>query len=191
MSFSYMTNPVVFLIDTFVSLYILAIMLRFLLQWIRADFYNPISQFLVKITHPPLRLLRRFIPAVGRIDSSSLVLALVLQMAANFAILALKGLMIGIPALLLLSVADLLKIVLDIFVYAILAGAILSWVGPAGYGAFSTILYSLTAPILNVCRRMLPDTGVIDLSPLIALVLLQVAKMVLLPPLQELARLLS
>ena len=79
MGANYMTDPVVFLIDTLFSLYILAVMLRFLLQWIRADFYNPVSQFLVKITHPPLRVLRRFIPSVGRVDSSSLLLALLLQ----------------------------------------------------------------------------------------------------------------
>ena len=83
MDSTYMTNPLIFLIDTLVSLYILAIMLRFLLQWANADFYNPISQFLVKITHPPIKLLRRYIPSVGKIDTASLVLALVLQMLSD------------------------------------------------------------------------------------------------------------
>ncbi len=191
MGANYMTDPLVFLIDTLFSLYILAVMLRFLLQWVRADFYNPVSQFLVKITHPPLRLLRRFIPAVGRIDSSSLVLALLLQTLANFSILLLKGYAISVPALLLLSCADLLKILLDIYVYAILAGAVLSWFAPMGYGEFASVLYGLTAPLLNVCRRVLPDTGMVDLSPLIALILLQLAKMMLLPPLHQLVALVS
>lgn len=191
MGSNYMTDPVVFLIDTVFSLYILAVILRFLLQWTQADFYNPISQFLVKITHPPLRILRRFIPAVGRIDSSSLVLALILQIVANLAILAIKGLTIGIAALAVLSFSDLLKMMLDIFVYAIFAGAILSWFAPGNYGGTSSLLYSLTEPLLSVCRRVLPDLGGIDLSPLVALVLLQLAKMMLLPPLQELATLLS
>lgn len=191
MGSNYMTDPLVFLIDTLFSLYILAVALRFLLQWTQADFYNPISQFLVKITHPPLRIMRRFIPAIGRIDSSSLVLALALQMVANFSILALKGLSVSVVALLLLSFTDLIKMLLDIFVYAIFAAAILSWFAPGTYGSASSILYSLTEPLLNVCRRVLPDLGGIDLSPLAALVLLQLAKMMVLPPLHQLATILG
>lgn len=191
MGSNYMTDPLVFLIDTLFSLYVLAVMLRFLLQWTQADFYNPISQFLVKITHPPLRVMRRFLPAVGKIDSSSLLLALVLQIFANFTILAIKGVTIGIAGLVVLSFTDLLKMVLDIFVYAIFAGAILSWLAPVGYSSASSLLYSLTDPVLNVCRRLVPDFGGIDLSPLAALVLLQLAKMMLLPPLHQLAALLS
>lgn len=191
MGSNYMTDPLVFLIDTLFSLYILAVALRFLLQWTQADFYNPISQFLVKITHPPLRIMRRFIPAIGRIDSSSLVLALVLQMVANFSILALKGLSVSVVALLLLSFTDLIKMLLDIFVYAIFAAAILSWFASGNYGSASSILYSLTEPLLNVCRRVLPDLGGIDLSPLAALVLLQLAKMMVLPPLHQLATILG
>jgi len=191
MGSNYMTDPVVFLIDTLFSLYILAVMLRFLLQWIRADFYNPVSQFLVKITHPPLKILRRFIPAIGRIDTSSLLLALVLQMLANFSILAIKGLSISVLALTLLSFTDLVKMLMDIFVYAIFAGAILSWFAQGSYSSVASILYSLTEPLLSICRRVLPDMGGIDLSPLVALVLLQLAKMMILPPLQQLASLLS
>jgi len=191
MGANYVTDPVVFLIDTLFSLYILAVMLRFLLQWIRADFYNPVSQFLVKITHPPLKIMRRFIPAVGRVDSSSLLLALILQMFANFSILALKGLSIGVVALTLLSFTDLLKMLLDIFVYAIFAAALLSWFAAGSYSAVASILYSLTEPMLSICRKVLPDMGGIDLSPLVALLLLQLAKMMILPPLQQLAGLLS
>ena len=66
MNSSYVTDPVIFIIDSVFSLYILAVVLRFLLQWCQANFYNPISQFLVKITHPPLKLLRRYIPPVGK-----------------------------------------------------------------------------------------------------------------------------
>ena len=191
MGSNYMTDPVVFLIDTLFSLYILAVVLRFLLQWIRADFYNPVSQFLVKITHPPLRLLRRVIPSVGRVDRSTLLFALLLQMLANFSILAIKGLSISFIALTVLSFGDLLKMVIDIFVYAIFIGALLSWFAPGNYNSVSSILYSLTEPLLNICRRVLPDLGGIDLSPLVALVLLQLTKMMVLPPLQQLASLLG
>jgi len=191
MSFNYMTDPLIFLIDTLFSLYIVAVLLRLLLQWTRADFYNPVSQFLIKITQPLLKPMRRYIPAVGRLDSSSLVLALLLQMLANFIILAVKGVAISIIALALLSFANLLKMVLDIFVYAIFAGALLSWFATGAYSTAASLLYSLTEPVLSVCRRLVPDFGGIDLSPLVALVLLQLVKMVVLPPFQQLVSLLG
>ncbi|MCK5192135.1 MAG: YggT family protein [Methylococcales bacterium] len=191
MGTSYMTDPIIFLIDTLFSLYILAIVLRFLLQWTRADFYNPISQFLVKITHPPLKQLRRFIPSVGKIDTSSLVLALVLQMMVDFSILALKGMMISIAALIILSFSQLVSMLINVFVFAVFARAILSWFDPGNYNSASSLLHSLTEPLLNMCRKVIPDLGGIDLSPLVALVFLQVAKMMVLPPLSQLAALIG
>lgn len=191
MDASYMSNPVIFLIDTVFSLYILAVFLRFLLQWSNAEFYNPISQFLVKITHPPLRLLRRFVPSIGKIDTSSLVLILALQMLADFSILMLKGLTISIGALIIISFSQLLNLLFNIFIFAIFARAILSWINPGAFDAASSILYSLTEPVLDTCRRFVPDIGGVDLSPLAALILLQLAKMVVLPPLQQLAGLIG
>jgi YggT family protein len=178
MNANYMTDPIIFIIDSVVSLYILAVMLRFLLQWCKAEFYNPISQFLVKITHPVLKILRRYIPPAGKIDTSSIVLALGLQMLADFAILALKGFSIGIGALALLSLGNLVSLLLNIFIYAIFARAILSWINPGSFNAASSILHSLTEPLLDVCRKFIPDFGGIDLSPLAALILLQLASLI-------------
>jgi YggT family protein len=186
-----MTDPVVFLIDTLFSLYILAVLLRFLLQYCGTDFYNPISQFLIKITHPPLKILRRFIPAAKKIDTSSLVLAFSLQMLADFFILLLKGVTISIGALAILSITQLIELVLNIFVFAVFARAILSWVNPMGFDAAASILTYLTEPLLSICRKFIPDMGGIDLSPLVVLLLLQLAKMVILPPLHGLASLVS
>ena len=186
-----MTDPVIFLIDTLVSLYILAIVIRFLLQWVKADFYNPISQFLVKITHPPLKLLRRFVPSVGKIDTSSIVLALALQMIADFSILILKGVTVSIPALVIVSFTQLVTLLLNVFVFAVFARAILSWFDPGNYNPASSLLHSLTEPLLSLCRKLIPDLGGMDLSPLAALVFLQLAKMMILPPLNQLATLIG
>ncbi|MCL7420779.1 MAG: YggT family protein [Methylobacter sp.] len=191
MDSTYMTNPVIFIIDTLFSLYILAVMLRFLLQWCGAEFYNPVSQFLVKVTHPPLRILRRFVPPVGKIDTSSLVLVLALQMLADFSILMLKGVSIGIGALAILSITQLVSLLINIFIFAVFARALLSWLNPGTFNAASSILFSLTEPLLDICRRFIPDLGGIDLSPLAALLLLQLAKMLILPPLQQLAGLIG
>jgi YggT family protein len=191
MDTSYMSNPAIFLIDTLFSLYILAVMLRFLLQWSNADFYNPISQFLVKATHPPIKLLRRFIPSVGKIDSSSLVLVMILQMTADFSILLLKGVSIGFAALLILSFTQLISLLFNIFIFAIFARALLSWLNPGAFDAASSLLYSLSEPLLRLCRSFIPNFGGVDLTPLAALILLQLAKMVLLPPLHQLAGLIG
>lgn len=191
MGSTYMTDPIIFLIDSLFSLYILAVMLRFLLQWCGADFYNPISQFLVKITHPPLRILRRFVPPIGKIDTSSLILILSLQMLSDFSILFLKGVTINIGALTVLSITQLITLLINVFVFAVFARAILSWLNPGTFNAATSILTTLTEPLLDICRRVIPDLGGIDLSPLAALLLLQLAKMVLLPPLHELANLIG
>jgi YggT family protein len=186
-----MTSPLVFLIDTLFSLYILAVLLRFLLQYCGSNFYNPISQFLIKITHPPLRVLRRFVPAAKKIDTSSLVLALVLQMIADFFILLLKGYTINIVALALLSTTHLISLLINIFIFSVFARALLSWVNPDNFDAASSILTSLTEPLLNFSRKFIPDIAGIDLSPLIVLLLLQLAKMVILIPLYDLVSLVS
>lgn len=191
MDSTYMSNPIIFLTDSLFSLYILAVLLRFLLQWCGAPFYNPISQFLVKVTHPPLRILRRFIPPLGKIDTSSIVLVLIMQMLANFIILILKGITINIGALTILSITDLVSLLINIFIFSVFARALLSWLNPGVFNAASSILANLTEPLLDVCRKFIPDLGGIDLSPLAALLFLQLAKMVILPPLQELANLIG
>ena len=191
MGSTYMTDPIIFLIDTLFSLYILAVLLRFLLQWCGADFYNPISQFLVKITHPPLKILRRFVPSIGKIDTSSLILVLALQMLADFSILLLKGVTINIGALTILSITQLISLLINVFVFAVFARAILSWLNPGTFNAAASILATLTEPLLDICRKVIPDLGGMDLSPLAALLLLQLAKMVILPPLHELASLIG
>jgi len=191
MDSSYLSNPIIFLLDTVFSFYILAVLLRFLLQWFGGDFYNPISQFLVKITHPPLRFLRRYIPAVGKVDTSSLVLLLSLQMFSDYIVLTLKGMSFSFAALSLLSFSQLISLLINIFVFAVFARALLSWVNPGTFNAASNLLYSLTEPLLSSCRRMIPDIGGIDLSPLIVLLGLQLAKMLIIPPLQQLMTLVS
>ncbi|MEI7993605.1 MAG: YggT family protein [Methylococcaceae bacterium] len=191
MGSTYMTDPIIFLIDTLFSLYILAVLLRFLLQWCGADFYNPISQFLVKVTHPPLKILRRFVPSIGKIDTSSLVLVLTLQMLSDFSILLLKGVTINIGALTILSITQLISLLINVLVFAVFARALLSWVNPGAFNAAASILATLTEPLLELCRKLIPSLGGIDLSPLAALLLLQLAKMVILPPLHELAGLIG
>jgi YggT family protein len=135
--------------------------------------------------------MRRFVPSIGKIDTSSLILILGLQMLTDFSILLLKDVSINIGALAIISITQLLTLLINVFVFAIFARAILSWMNPGTFNAASSILSTLTEPLLDICRKVIPDLGGIDLSPLAALLLLQLAKMVLLPPLHELASLIG
>lgn len=191
MTANYLIDPIVFLIHTLFTLYISAVLLRFLLQYFGADFYNPISQLLIKITHPPLKFLRRYIPAAGKIDTSSLVLVFILQILAYFFISLLKNIPIGIAALAVFSLKELIELLLNIFIFAVLARALLSWITPRDFDAVSSVLVSLTEPLLRICRKFLPDMGVVDLSPMVVLLVLVLAQRVILPPLEGLVSLLN
>lgn len=191
MDLGYLVNPTVFLVDTLFSLYVFAVMLRFLFQWVEADFYNPISQFLVKITHPPLRILRRLIPSLGRVDTSSLVLMLILQMLGGYLVFLLQGVDANIAVLSVWAISQLLELFFNVMTFSIIIRALLSWFGSMSYNPASSLLYSLTEPTMRSCRKLIGPVAGIDLSPLIALMVLQVAKMVVLPPLQQTIALLS
>ncbi len=183
----YLASPLTFLITALFDLYILAVMLRFLLQWARADFYNPISQFLVKVTNPPLRPLRRIIPGLGGKDMASVVLMLVLQAVSLWVVIALRGASAGPGTLVLLSITQLVELALNVFLFSIIIQAILSWVNPGVYNPVYSLLHQLNEPVLRPVRQLIPPMSGLDLSPLFAILGLQVAKMLILPPLQHLA----
>ena len=181
MNSSYITNPLEFLITTLFSLYILAVMLRFLLGAVRADFYNPVSQFLVRITNPVLAPMRKLIPSAGKYDTSALLLMLLLQIISLVLMVLLRGSSVSIMALLLFAVAELVLLLINIFIFSILVQVILSWINPGTYTPVGALLHSLTNPILAPMQRIIPPVAGIDLSPLFALIGLQVLKMLIHP----------
>ncbi|MBT3047275.1 MAG: YggT family protein [Candidatus Thiodiazotropha sp.] len=185
MGSSYLTNPVVFLVQTLFGLYILAILLRFLLQLVRADFYNPISQFLVKVTNPPLKPLRRIIPGFGGIDLSSLLLAWLLKAIELMIIIAIGGGSISLIAPFIWAIPELVELLINIYLFGILIQVILSWVNPGSYNPAVALLYSLTSPLLTPAQKILPPTGGIDLSPMLVIIGLILLKMLLIPPLLQ------
>lgn len=177
----YLASPLTFLISTIISLYILAVMLRFLLQLTRADFYNPLSQFIVKITAPALRPLRRVIPGWGGIDVAALLLMLLLQILAVWLVFRLSGQGIGVFPLFIVAVAQLVDLAFSVFIFAILIQAILSWITPGTYNPVTSVLFSLTEPVLRPVRRVIPPISGFDLSPLVAILGLQVIRMLVMP----------
>ena len=181
----YLNNAGVFLIQTLFGFYILVVMLRFLLQWARADFYNPLVQFLVKLTNPPLLPLRRFIPGFMGLDMAAVVLMLALQIVELMLVLSMSGHGASLISLVVLSVADLLGLLINVFFWAVIIQAIMSWFNPDPRQPVVSLLYQLTYPILRPVRNLLPPISGLDLSPILVIIVLQLLKMLLVAPLQD------
>ncbi|APZ43556.1 YggT family protein [Acidihalobacter ferrooxydans] len=165
------------LVNALFSFYIVVVMLRLLFALLHADFYNPVSQFVVTLTNPPLRVLRRFVPAIGRLDTASVVLIVVLQVVEIYLLGALQGIVPPLLAVLILGVRELLSLLIYLYIGAIIVMALLSWVSMAGggYNPIAALLDTLTRPLLAPIRKVVPLIGMVDLSPLIALLALNAA----------------
>lgn len=188
-----------FLIRTLIDLYVVVVLLRFALQAVRADYFNPVTQFVVQATRPALAPLRRILPPVGRYDWACLMLALALVWLklGLYALLSLPSVYVGgyvqpiqhiwLGSLAWIGVVDLFALMIDVAFFAVLIMAILSWIAPAGPNPVMDVLRRVTEPLIRPVRRMLPLLGGVDLSPLAVLIGLQVLKMLLLRPLLVLA----
>lgn len=161
-----------FIVRTLLELYTMTFLLRFLLQWTRSDYHNPLSQFIVQVTNPLVRPLRRVVPGWGGVDLSTLLVAYLLQLATTaISVFLMSGsppAHIGVLAL--VSVIDLVLLLLRLFIYLIIGQVLLSWFAP--YHPLGSLLRTLTAPILRPIQRLLPAVANIDLSPLFATILL-------------------
>ena len=194
MGSGYLTSPLMLVINTLFDLYILLVLLRFLLQMLRADFYNPVSQFIVKLTTPPLRLLRRVIPSIAGQDSAAIVLCLALIYAKFLLMRALSipavhigGVLaplegVSFAGLLVFCIADLIALVLTVFLVAIIIQVILSWISPGQFNPVIGLVHQLAGPVLKPIRKWVPPLGGLDLSPLFGTLLVLVAKMLIVPP---------
>lgn len=181
----YVGNAGVFLIKTLFDLYILAVMLRFLFQLVRADFYNPLSQVLVKVTNPPLKPLRRLIPGVRGIDLASVFLMLVLMYAEITIINMIKGGAFLPVGILMASMTELLSLCVYVFIFSIVIQVIISWVNPGAVNPVVSLLYSLNDPLMRPARRVIPPISGLDLSPLVVLIALQLCQMLIIAPLND------
>ncbi len=183
MGAGYFSNAGVFLVNTLFGLYIGAVLLRLLLQWARADFYNPLSQAIVKLTNPVLRPLRRYIPALGKVDTASVLLMFALQLLNTWLVSALFGTHLGVVAMLIVAFTELLSKLIYLYIFAIIIQAIASWVAPGAHNPVLRLIEALTEPLLRPIRQLLPNLGGLDLSPLVVIVLLQLALLLVVAPL--------
>lgn len=180
----YFSNAAMFLVETFFGLYIFAVLLRFLLQRVRADFHNPIAQFLVAITNPTLKPLRRVVPGLFGIDLASVLLLLILEAIRAALIYFLAGQAFNPTAIVLSSIVDLLRATINLFLFAILIRVILSWVNPYPNAA-TQLLARLTDPLLRPAQRVIPPFSGVDLSPMLVMIGLVLVQMLIVSPLAD------
>ncbi len=182
----YVTNAGVFLIETLFGLYILVVMLRFLLQLVRADFRNPVSRFIIKVTNPPLIPLRRIVPGLAGIDVSAIVLMLALKCVELLLVFLLKaGVVPPIGGLLVVAIGQLLWTLTMIYLVSLLIQFVLSWLQPGGYNPVVLLIQQLNEPLLRPARRLLPPMGGLDFSLFVVAISLILIQMLVVSPILD------
>ena len=167
-------EALIYIVQTLGSLYLLIVLLRFILQLVRADFYNPLSQFTVKATQPLLKPLRRIIPGFGGLDLASLALAILVQLVLMVLVILIAGAnpaAVGLQ-LLVWAVIAVTSLFLKIFFFAMITTVTLSWVPPGSYNSGGRRDNQICEPLLAPFRRLLPNLGGLDISPIFAFIAL-------------------
>ena len=188
---SYFANAGQILIEVIFGIVVLLFVLRVLLQLVRANFYNPICQFVYKATNPILMPLRRVLKPVRNFDNAGAAIAFLLECLKVWLLFALAGRMLGPAATLVLGVAELIGMLLTLYFALILVRVILSWVGRDSYHPIVPLIAQLTQPVIAPIRRVLPELGGFDLSPMVAMVALTLARALIVAPLQDWGALLA
>lgn len=179
-----MPQIAVFLVQTLLGMYVMILLLRFMLQLMRADFYNPVAQALVKITQPVVGPLQGILPRTGRISLPTLIVTVLAQALLIALVFVLSG--YGWPnpvKLMIWSLIGLAAQLLDIVFFAVLAGIILSWVAPQSRHPASLLLWQITEPVMAPVRRLLPALGGLDFSPIVVFIVIQLIEMAVIVPL--------
>jgi YggT family protein len=174
-------SALIFIVQTLLSLLLFVFMMRVLLQWARADFRNPLAQAVVKITNPLVLPLRRVLPPVGKVDTSSIVAVIVVAIIEVVAVSFLSSLYVPDPLTWVkLVVLEIVRTALVAYFYAILVYGVLGMIAPGGYSPMQSLLAALCEPVLRPIRRIIPPIAGLDFSPLWALILIR-AVMIFLP----------
>ncbi|WP_136254907.1 YggT family protein [Onishia niordana] len=159
------------LVNTLINIYLLMLMMRFLLQASRADYYNPISQSVVKVTQPVVKPFQGFLRPVGRFDLATLAAAFLIKVVSIILIMQVAG--YGMPPIAGLAIAGVAAIasgILKIYFFALIVMIILSWVAPQASHPGALLVMQLVEPIMAPVRKVIPPLGMIDLSPIVVFI---------------------
>jgi YggT family protein len=170
-----MKEALYFLVDTLLTMYLYVLILRFVMQLVRADFRNPVAHAVMVVTNPLVMPLRKVLPPAGKIDTAS-VFAIVIVAAATVAILALiAGFGLLDPVTWVLRTGLMLvRAFIMFYMGVIFIYGVLTWVVPAGYNPVMALLGTIAEPVLRPFRKIIPPIGALDLSMLWALLALGV-----------------
>lgn len=183
----YLQNATSYLAEAIIAFAIYVVLLRFWMQWVRADFRNELGGFIISVTNPVIIPLRRVIPSIGTIDTATLLFAYLLCILNFVAQITISGglgsILDYIPALLVASLGLLIKSTIYLFMAAIFISILASWVAPHSYHPILMVLRSISEPLLAPARRVIPPIGGLDLSPVIVLLFLNVSLIIIVQPL--------
>lgn len=179
-----LSGAAIFVVQTLVSLYLVIVLLRFVLQLVKANFYNPLSQFAVRATQPLLKPIRRVIPSVFGLDTSSLILSIVIQaLLMAFVLMVTYGTFGDLPHLLMWAIIGVTSLFLKIFWVAMIVMVIVSWIAPGSHNPAAELAYQISEPVLAPFRKLVPNLGGLDISPIFAFLAIQVIQSFVMPPL--------
>lgn len=170
----YVLSFLLFVVGIIFGILIFTVLLRLVLQLVRADFYNPVSQFILRMTNPMLLPLRRLIPGFFGIDMAAVVLLVIFEtldiLITNF----LQGFMLpGLLSFFSVLLGMIIQHTAQLFFFSILISVVLSWINPhAAYHPIGQLVDQLAEPLLRPARRILPPLNGIDLSPILAIIFL-------------------
>ena len=184
----YVLSFLLFVVGIVFGLLIFTVLMRLILQIVRADFYNPISQFMLRITNPMLLPLRRIIPGLFGIDMAAVVLLVFLEALEIVVTHLLQGIGLHTP---LLFLSELLGMIIQhtaqLFMISILIMVVISWINPsASYHPIGQLVHQIAEPILRPARKILPPFNGIDLSPILAIIFLAAIMFLIAAPLIDL-----
>jgi YggT family protein len=188
---AYLANAAALLIEIAFGVIVVLFVLRLLAEAVRADFYNPLSQFLYRSTNPVLMPLRRIIPNFRRINIAALLIAWLAEFLKNLALYALIGFRGAIPGVMLLGFADLLDFFAVLYLVMIFVWALLSFVSLDARHPLIPLLGRLVEPVLRPLRKILPAPGGLDLSPALAILIILLLRLLIVTPLFDLGHQLS
>ncbi|MCP4001606.1 MAG: YggT family protein [Gammaproteobacteria bacterium] len=180
-----MRSQLTLFLDPLIGLYVLTFALRLGMQWVRADFRNPIVQFVLKVTNPLVIPFRQFIPPFRKLDTATLIVYILLCWATMGILLSLECfLMPDILTTLALAILYSIRLLLNTYTFIIIGYVVLSWISQGNYNPslimLSSLLRSLAQPVLAPVQRVIPPIGGLDLSPIIILITLPAVTQMLL-----------
>lgn len=167
------SNALFYLVSTLFDIYMWVLILRLILQAVRADFYNPISQLIWQVTQPVLRPFQPVLPKWRWLDTAALVLLLVVALIYIHVVGAILGYQLSLPASLQFALLKLIVLVLNLYTFALFVQVVLSWVGPGVNNPAGNLLWVMNEPLLKPVRRVVPPLSGLDLSPLVVILALQ------------------